>query len=184
MGQVRQSVRSRQKRKYSDANCTEGEKGGAYYWLKGKQVEAERIAEGKTGPIPFTGASVGGGGVLSTGSLECVAEGQALRVSRGDCLSKGGKLSQSEGIAIECEKENATGQASGKNKVENIQVTFKGCQTEGIPCTSKGNAEGEISTSTLEGELGYIEGGAGVGVRLTPAVSMVRSPTSTASKKD
>jgi hypothetical protein len=156
------------KPKYEDANCTtKGEKANRKYkWIKGTQVEEEH-----GGPMKFEGASVGGGGVLSTADVECDGRpGKGTdRVPKGVCEAEGGTVGHFEGISIECESEENSGEAVGKRKIDEVKVTFKGCQTEGIPCTSKGNAEGEISTSTLKGELAYIEGGTAVGVMLEPA---------------
>jgi hypothetical protein len=72
---------------------------------------------------------------------------------------------------VECASETGSGEESGLNGLKNIQVTFKSCYFAGsIECNTTGANEGEIKTTQLEGELGYIEKATHkVGVVLHPA---------------
>ena len=151
--------------KYTDAGCQTKGKGGSFEWKKGKSLPN----------VPFTGASEGSGGVLSTGAITCEGGKVAdTRVPRSKCESEGGEAIEGEEgayISVECENETNSGEQEGKNKVANVHVTFTGCKLFGsAPCTSAGAAEGEVKTSPLKGELGYINKAAHeVGVRLEPA---------------
>jgi hypothetical protein len=165
--------------KYEDSNCTTKAKGKTgkheYEWLKASQVGAEREVKGKSKNVPFTGESSGGGGVLTANERECLNEGleEAYRVTRQACAAKAGdeEYMTGEGIKVECAKENAVGEASGKDGIANVHVKFTGCVLFGhITCTGEGKAPGEIETDALKGSLGYISKSAKeVGVLLEPA---------------
>jgi hypothetical protein len=156
--------------KYLDANCQTKGKGGSFEWKKGATLPNHK----------FTGENVGSGGVLGSAVLNCEEEqpvgsgkngpNAEKRLPKSKCANG---LNDSQNVAgeIECEKENNSGEAVGKNKIANVHVLFKGCILLGsLPCASEGLAEGEIETKPLEGELGYINKAAHeVGVRLTPA---------------
>ncbi len=151
--------------KYTDSNCTTKGKGGSFEWKKGKTLA----------PVPFTGEGVGGGGVLYTAFSECAGGTyNSKKVSNKKCIEGGGKVNEfnetSEAFKVECEKENATGEASGSKEVKNVSVTFKGCTLFGaFPCQNEGAAEGEVKTNALKGSLGYINKAAKeVGVLLEP----------------
>jgi hypothetical protein len=156
--------------KYLDANCQTKGKGGSFEWKKGASLPNHK----------FTGHSVGSGGVLTSGIYVCeeeqpVGSGKSgpnffKRLPRADCHN-GLTNSHSEAGAVECASEENSGEAVGKDKIENVAVTFKGCLFLGqLPCQSAGAAEGEVKTNALTGELGYINKAAHeVGVRLTPA---------------
>ncbi len=152
--------------KYADGNCqTKASKGaGAFEWHKGASLPN----------VPFTGESQGGGGVLWGGFLEC-RHGPPLTKtppSRSKCEEGGGEVVSNGALPIECEKENATGEAAGKSGIANVHVTFKGCALNGnIPCHNEGAAEGEIKTNPLKGSLGVINKEAKeIGALLEPAV--------------
>jgi hypothetical protein len=157
--------------KYEDSNCQTKAKGKtgvkAFEWHKGATLPN----------IPFTGESVGNGGVLYQGNLYCEGpEGEVLigtpghPLSRSQCAAKKGKFQEGGDIFVECEKENATGEASGKANVVNVHVTFKGCKLFGnSPCSSAGAASGEVKTNALKGKLGIIKKATKeVGVLLEP----------------
>ena len=73
---------------------------------------------------------------------------------------------------IECETENAHGEATGIDEVAGITVRFKGCNFGGTPATTPGLPAGEIQTNTLKGRLGYInKTNHEVGVLLEPAAA-------------
>ncbi len=163
--------------KYSDANCTvkaHPSGSGSYEWLKASQVASKRVSEGKSANVPFSGESAGGGGVLTAGARQCeVGAEPQVRRTRQSCEEAGGVETEhaAEPNKVECAIEHATGETVAKNKVANIHVVFKGCALFGaLPCKSEGKEEGEIETSTLKGELGYINKSAKeVGVLLEPA---------------
>jgi hypothetical protein len=165
---------------YSGPNCTKAEKAspkgsGEYEWRKAVEVAEKRVAEGKTANVPFTGASSGGGGVLTANQRECLNEEEAssYRLTRQACAEKPGdeEWMTGEGLKIECANETATGETEGKNKIANVHVKFTGCLLFGsISCTGEGKATGEIETNPLKGKLGWISKSAKeVGVLLEPA---------------
>lgn len=157
--------------KYADGNCQTKAKGkgaGTFEWHKGATLPN----------IPFTGESEGNGGVLYQTNVYCGSKetGKVILgtpghpLSRAKCAEKGGKFNEAGVIYIECEKENATGEASGKANVVNVHVTFKGCKLFGnSPCSSAGSASGEVKTNALKGKLGIINKATKeVGVLLEP----------------
>jgi len=162
---------------YSGPNCTKSEKAkpkgsGEYELYKAPEVEAKRVAEGKSRTIPFSGHNVGIGGILTTGALNCIGGTyEAKRVTRKKCEEGGGKPEDLETASVDCEAETNTGEVVGKDEVGNIHVVFTGCKALGvIPCTSAGAASGEIRVNKLKGKLGYINKAAHeVGVLLEPA---------------
>jgi hypothetical protein len=152
--------------KYSDANCTvKAKKGaGAYEWVKGKSLK----------PVPFTGHSIGSGGVLTSTLRICeVGSDEGERVSRANCKAKGGNEVNIEEAAakVECEGENSSGEAVGQKSIADVQVTFTGCALFGvIPCKGQALGAGEVRTNELKGFLGYINKAKHeVGVVLEPA---------------
>jgi hypothetical protein len=163
---------------YAGPNCSKAEKAkpkgtGSYEWRKASEVAEKRVAEGKTANVPFSGESVGSGGLLTTGDRECGSGTYAYTlVTRAKCVEGGGTVTRSTGLSVECEQETNTGEAEGKNKVANVNVSFKGCTIFGsIPCTGLAGEEvGEVNTSTLKGKLGWIKkANKEVGVLLEPA---------------
>lgn len=156
--------------KYTDGNCQTKAKGkgaGSFEWHKGATLPN----------IPFTGESVGNGGVLTQQNIYCGSESGVITgtpkhpLSRSACAAKGGEFHEAGTIEIECAKENSSGEASGKSNVLNVHVTFKGCLLFGnSPCKSAGAAEGEVKTNALKGKLGIINKATKeVGVLLEPA---------------
>ncbi len=145
----------KKKAKYTDSNCTT---------LSGKIkkevfVPSEKGEYEKTGGGAFTAA--GGKGVLESYTHLCNDEQTEPHECEGPYLP----------AAVECASETGSGEALGSKEVSNVHVAFHNCVLfESIPCTSPSAAPGEIQTSTLKGELGYIEkAGHKVGVSLTPA---------------
>jgi hypothetical protein len=178
---------------YTGPNCTKSEKAkpkgtGEYEWRKAIEVSENRVAEGKSAGVPFTGE--GGSSILSTYLRVCEGnahnEGEGLEIGNGaertlECEEHGSE--ELGEIAVECETENATGETEGKNKVANIHVTFNGCEALGyVPCWNveqEPNEEGlyepgSIETNELKGKLGWINKLSSprqVGVDLYPAAS-------------
>lgn len=157
--------------KYEDSNCTVKAKGKTgkheYEWKKGSELPN----------IPFTSENkeAGRGGVLTGLYRYCanpetgVSEG---RITRAACAAKGDEESHNNLPSVECERETATGEESGKDKVVNVHVTFTGCGAinKALPCKSEGAASGEIKTTELQGKLGWISKSSNeVGVMLEPA---------------
>ena len=149
---------------YKDSNCTEKAKpsgSGSYEWKKGAELA----------PVKFQGASVGSGGVLSSGFWACGNRGaEGRRETRQECTEEGMSYEEATFVQVECEREENTGEAVGKASVRNISVTFLGCKVFGsLPCAN-GPTEGEINVNTLAGKLGYInKAEKKVGLLLEPA---------------
>ena len=148
---------------YAGPNCGKTEKAkptgsGAYEYRKASEVEAKRVAAGKSPGVPFTGGSVGGG-VLTTGALGCESGTyKYVRIPRSKCTEGGGEVFLSPtGVNIECTGETNTGETVGKAGVGNVHVTFTGCVAFGsFPCEDEGAPEGEVVVNTLKGKLGYL----------------------------
>ncbi len=147
--------------KYTNSNCTTKGRGGSYEWRKDTEITKRH----------FTGA--GGAGVLWDDAPIC---GERCVNGETGKLTPEGEQSRKEEeeghvgpATVECKTERATGEASGKSDVKNVQVTFTGCAALGsYPCSNTSNAE-EIKTSTLKGYLGYINKAKHeVGVALEP----------------
>ncbi len=161
--------------KYKDSNCTEkAKKGeGKYEWVKAAEVAKQREAKGKSGPVPFSGHSLGSGGTLTTAFRECwVDEGtKSIRTTRQKCAEEGEERLHTSQFYVECANETNTGEAVAKDKVSDVHVKFTGCLLLGqVPCKSSGAEEGEVDTNPLKGELGYIKKSSKeVGVELEPA---------------
>jgi hypothetical protein len=164
---------------YTGPNCSTSEKAkpkgtGTFEFLKAKQVAEKRVAEGKSASVPFSGASVGGGGVLATNIRECQGgEFYSFRVTRAKCIEGGGKdiTYPLEPLTVECEAESNTGEAIANNKVGTVNVTFKGCKLFGTdPCNGFSEPSGQIKTNVLKGQLGWInKSKKEVGLMLEPA---------------
>jgi len=165
---------------YSGPNCTKSEKAkpkgsGEYELYKGKEIEAKRVAAGKSPGVPFTGHNEGSGGLLS-GSLElCETEGGEWPTSpwtRKHCEeanpNRGRGANGWVTASVECHAESSSGEAAGTSEVKKVHVKFTGCNLfETIPCDNTGPEE--INTSELKGKLGYINKAAKeVGVLLEP----------------
>jgi hypothetical protein len=140
--------------KYTDAACQNKGKGGAFEWRKSTAV----VKKG------FTGS--GGSGLLSTQTIACE---KTCVNEKGEETAEAKEHPLHINIAVECTGESAAGEDSGKNGVKNVSVTFTGCLIFGsAPCNNTANP-GEIKTSILKGELGYINKAAHeVGIVLEP----------------
>ncbi|MHB1538649.1 MAG: hypothetical protein ACYCUM_05430 [Solirubrobacteraceae bacterium] len=86
-----------------------------------------------------------------------------------------GRLETVGGHTVECEADTNSGEVVGSKEVRKVVVSFTGCKASVFTtpaCETSGAAEGEITTDSLKGELGYLEGEeAGVkkvGLDLTP----------------
>jgi hypothetical protein len=158
---------------YTGSNCTKAEKAkpkgtGEYELYKAPEVEAKRLAEGKPAYVPFTGGSVGSGGVLFSQWWFCSTNSH--RTTRSACEAEGGHYYFELPATVECTKETNKGRAEGKNKISKVEVLFTGCVAlETIPCESENLKEGEIETKELTGKLGWInKAEKTVGVELSP----------------
>jgi hypothetical protein len=64
-----------------------------------------------------------------------------------------GKTSKAK---ITCTGGTATGEVTGPTKATNQVTTFKGCETNTLPCNSAGDPSGTIKTAALDGVLGNV----------------------------
>jgi hypothetical protein len=81
--------------------------------------------------------------------------------------------------AVKCAKASGSGQYTG-TKTANATLTFTGCQRADtkVPCQSTGAGSGEIVTSPLEGELGFIDDVfEGETLNVSVGLDLKRSPT-------
>ncbi len=83
--------------------------------------------------------------------------------------SEKAELETAQGIAITCQATEAHGYIKGTKEVNDVEVTFKGCELGLLDFTCESDFteneegkyvydEGEISTRELKGKLGYISG--------------------------
>jgi alpha-tubulin suppressor-like RCC1 family protein len=73
-------------------------------------------------------------------------------------------------VKLVCQNESGTGKYAGTKQVSGMVIEFTGCEFGGTKCSSSGAAEGEITTSVIEGALGWRETeGNKIGLSLTPA---------------
>jgi hypothetical protein len=57
-------------------------------------------------------------------------------------------------VQVRCAGERATGSFTSAKTVGGVTITYTGCQSGEAKCTTPGEAEGELRTSTLEGVIG------------------------------
>ena len=145
--------------RYVDAGCLIKAKkaGGSYEWKKGKSLAA----------VPFSGTSVGSGGVLSADFLICESE---RREPPGDGCKEGESAAEGFGVAMECEIEEDSGETLGTKRVANVTVVLRGCLLFGAVTCSNTETPGTIRSNPLRGTLGYIsKAEREVGLLLEPA---------------
>ncbi|HTZ63278.1 MAG TPA: hypothetical protein VMB51_04175 [Solirubrobacteraceae bacterium] len=58
-------------------------------------------------------------------------------------------------LGVSCTTETSVGEFSGTKEAKNIVVTFNGCESGGISCSTAGSARGELVTKSLEGVIGW-----------------------------
>jgi hypothetical protein len=139
--------------KYTNSSCTTKGKGGTFEWRKGSEIAKKK----------FTGA--GGIGVLRTIGGDC-RDGNQL-VNPG-CE---GKENHEEHFSqfVECENENAVGEAAGTHEVKGVKVDFHSCKLLGSLSCSNTETEGQVDTNELKGKLGFTDKAKDeAGVELTP----------------
>ncbi len=67
-------------------------------------------------------------------------------------------LVTSGGVEVECGTVSGAGEYSGAKAVSNVTMTFTECAYKtSTKCTSSGAKAGEVSTATLQGELGVVK---------------------------
>lgn len=101
-------------------------------------------------------------------SANCTVAGEGTKAKyewlpgpgKGKFTSTGGVgvLSTVGGSTVECKTESSAGEykPGGNNKEETgVIVTFTGCKSAGLACTSKGAKSGELVTNELEGTVGW-----------------------------
>jgi hypothetical protein len=133
-----------EKWKYTEAQCEKAVKAyKCFQWLR------------RGGPKPPFW--VGDTNYITPTEAECEA---AATEWEEDYLEEVVQLETTSGDKVECEQETASGQYSGTKEVEKVVANFTNCVTTifdtTVKCTSPGAAVGEIVTSALRGELGYI----------------------------
>jgi hypothetical protein len=173
---------------YTGPNCTKAEKAkpkgtGEYELYKAAEIEAKRVANGKSPGVPFTGHNEGSGGVLIGDDEWCYGPGghpiqtqgwtrQRCEEEYPEAVEEGeGRPGREYAVeSVRCGAESSSGEASGTSGVKNVHVTFTGCNIfSTIPCEN--GAPEEIKTNELKGKLGYINKSAKeVGVLLEPVV--------------
>jgi hypothetical protein len=143
--------------KYANSNCTtKAAKGkGTFEWRKAAEVAKKK----------FKGAS--GEGVLHAKFEFCVRGNEDPACSKEQIEKQEPIILE---ISVACESQSNVGEASGKDEVKNVVVTFTGCKALGVaPCSNTPNA-GEIKVNLLKGKLGFIDKANNeVGLDLTPA---------------
>jgi hypothetical protein len=71
------------------------------------------------------------------------------------------------GKTMTCESDTDAGEYIGASE-DRETITFKGCKSAGIPCTSVGLAAGEVQTNELISRYGFVKAPKSVGVSLEP----------------
>jgi hypothetical protein len=74
-------------------------------------------------------------------------------------VGKAAKLETTSAKRIKCASSSGAGSYTDTKSLGGITVTFTGCKYGKASCQTEGNAAGEVSTSTLAGELGVIQPG-------------------------
>ena len=99
-------------------------------------------------------------GVASKGKFEWTAGLEKSKFT--SAMTTGSAtLETVKGTKITCTKESSPGEFKANNKeVAGVIAKFNECVTSGLKCKSTGAAEGEIITSSLEGQLGVEKKGA------------------------
>jgi hypothetical protein len=128
----------------------------------------------KIGP-QFVGT--GNTGVLNTVLRQCYEEPRAEHIversskCNPENLKSDGYYVNEVSEYVECASETNAGRAKGVNELEDVQITFKGCELNGsVGCTNT-STEGEVKVNPVKGHLGYLEKSASppkVGVLLEP----------------
>jgi hypothetical protein len=91
---------------------------------------------------------------LADGQHEWIPGG-AVGVQFKTALAEGAVTLETVHLAkVVCKGESGTGEFSGTKALANVTVTLTGCEMAAQPCTTGGDASGEITTATLGGELG------------------------------
>jgi hypothetical protein len=85
--------------------------------------------------------------------------------------TKGGAatLLTTKGETVTCTSEASTGEylVGGNNKEERTKVSFAGCKSNGLTCTTAGKGAGELETNELIGVIGYEKEPVGITARKT-----------------
>jgi len=143
------------------------------------------VAAGSASALPEFGHCVAKtGGKYTESNCVTKATGKAPKLYefvkvavKGKFTSAGGVgvLEGASGTQISCKTESATGELNGTKEVKNVVSKFNGCELPlfGAPCKTKGDAAGEITTTSLKGKLSYTEGKGSK----TPVVNQGLTPT-------
>jgi hypothetical protein len=71
------------------------------------------------------------------------------------------------GKKITCKSDTDSGEYTGP-KTDSETIVFNGCESAGFPCTTAGHPAGQIETTLLESELGFIKLPKTIGLDLKP----------------
>jgi hypothetical protein len=120
----------------------------------------------------------------SAASAETAAEQQQFgkELVKQHFTSKEGKGTLTAGgKAITCKEDTNVGETVGKESVQNVVVTFTGCEEPKTPCkvNSPGQAAGVIVTNALRGELGEV-----AKAEATSEVGLLLEPTPTKAEEE
>jgi hypothetical protein len=107
---------------------------------RGLTASGGGFISGRPGPVFFTKALIGdtAGPVPISGTI-------------------GASFLESKGASkINCTGGSTTGEVTDEATLSNVAVTFTGCETSGVKCTSPPAAEGTVKTVPLLGTLGNV----------------------------
>jgi hypothetical protein len=89
----------------------------------------------------------------ATAKYEWVAGDAGIKFST---VGTAATLLTTKGETVTCTSESSTGTyLGGNNKEEETTVNFAGCKSNGLTCTTTGDAAGELTTNPLIGIIGY-----------------------------
>jgi hypothetical protein len=114
----------------------------------GRCVKVEKV--GKTYAGGFTDSKCTKKSETKTGKYEWHPGAEKVQQTSVGGLAA---LEQTNGLGVGCKKEHSTGELSGAKEVKNLVVTFEGCESVRIECTSPGRKAGELVTVPLEGKV-------------------------------
>jgi hypothetical protein len=89
-------------------------------------------------------------------------------------------LETTSGVKVVCKGETNSGEYTGTKTISNLQITFTGCEVNGVPCNTAGAKTGEVVAQPLEAALAFAifnkkgkREGTGVGRATFPVVGEV-----------
>ncbi len=136
-----------------------------FRYASAEAPEFGRCAEVAKGTGKYSSAACTG--LMSEGSFEWTAGVEKKHFT----LSAGESTLEAVGKAtVTCKGGSGSGEYSSAKETTGTVIKLTGCEHAGAKCTSSGASEGELVTSTLEGELGWRSSKSGtVGLALAPS---------------